>query len=196
MIDDIDTKQISLKQLRSKISIIPQEPILFSGSLRSNLDPLNEFDDAALWAAIESVELKQIFHSLDHTIEKGGSNLSLGQRQLVCLARAVVRNNKILVLDEATANVDSKTDSLIQKTLRDKFSYCTVITIAHRLNTVMDSDKILVMDGGEIVEYDHPDTLLKNSNGHFYKLANQIDIMPDESSTEENCASTSTQNDE
>ncbi|XP_026805619.1 probable multidrug resistance-associated protein lethal(2)03659 isoform X1 [Rhopalosiphum maidis] len=176
-IDGIEIHEIGLHDLRSKISIIPQEPILFSGSMRKNLDPLNEYPDHALWNALEEVELKTIVEDLpdglNSKMSEGGSNFSVGQRQLVCLARAIVRCNKILVLDEATANVDSQTDALIQKTIRNKFRSCTVLTIAHRLNTVMDSDRVLVMDAGTIVEFDHPYKLLKNKDGFFYKMVEQ-----------------------
>lgn len=110
---------------------------------------------------------------LDSKMSEGGSNFSVGQRQLVCLARAIIRNNKILVLDEATANVDPHTDGLIQTTIRKKFANCTVLTIAHRLHTVMDSDKVLVMDAGRAVEFDHPYNLLQNPKGVFYGLVNQ-----------------------
>ncbi|CAH1286470.1 unnamed protein product [Diabrotica balteata] len=177
LIDDIDTKSVALKKLRSKISIIPQEPVLFSGTLRNNLDPFDEYKDEVLWNALEQVELKSAVDDLpaglDSKMAEGGSNFSVGQRQLVCLARAVIRNNKILVLDEATANVDPYTDGLIQTTIRKNFDKCTVLTIAHRLNTIMDSDKVLVMDAGKAVEFDHPHTLLQNQNGIFYSLVMQ-----------------------
>ncbi|XP_057665405.1 ATP-binding cassette subfamily C member 4-like isoform X2 [Diorhabda carinulata] len=173
-IDDIDTAEIGLDDLRSKISIIPQEPILFSASVRYNLDPFESHSDEVLWEALENVELRTVITDLNQNISEGGSNFSVGQRQLICLARAIVRNNKILVMDEATANVDPGTDVLIQKTIREKFKNCTVITIAHRLNTVMDSDKVLVMDAGEAVEFDHPHILLQNQDGYFNKMVREM----------------------
>ncbi|XP_043265995.1 ATP-binding cassette subfamily C member 4-like [Colletes gigas] len=169
-IDNYDTKQVGLHDLRKKISIIPQEPILFSATLRDNLDPFHNFDDITLWAALEDVELKTSVSSLDYYVEQGGTNFSVGQRQLLCLARAIIRNNKILLLDEATANVDPTTDALIQKTIRQNFKNCTVVTIAHRLNTIMDSDKVLVMDHGQAVEFDHPFVLLQNEKGYFHSM--------------------------
>ncbi|XP_032455220.1 multidrug resistance-associated protein 4 [Nasonia vitripennis] len=173
LIDGIDTKKIGLLDLRNKISIIPQEPMLFSAPLRDNLDPFHEFDDADLWSALQEVELNKTFISLDHPVTRSGGNLSAGQRQLLCLARAIVKRNKILVLDEATANVDPATDALIQKTIRMKFKDCTVLTIAHRLNTIMDSDKVLVMDSGQAVEFDHPHNLLQQNDGYFSKMVQQ-----------------------
>ncbi|XP_069678144.1 ATP-binding cassette sub-family C member 4-like [Periplaneta americana] len=169
-IDGVDTKDIALQDLRKRISIIPQDPVLFSGTMRRNLDPFEEFSDDVLWRALEEVELKESISSLDENVTKGGTNFSVGQRQLVCLARAILRNNKILVLDEATANVDPHTDFLIQKKVREKFASCTILTIAHRLNTIMDSSKVLVIDNGRVVEYDHPYLLLLNKGGHFWKL--------------------------
>ncbi|KAB0797835.1 hypothetical protein PPYR_09004 [Photinus pyralis] len=177
LIDGIDIQKIGLSDLRSKISIIPQEPVLFSGTIRKNLDPFSEYADEMLWKALEDVELKDVIKELslglNSAIFDGGSNLSIGQRQLICLARAILRNNKILVLDEATANVDPQTDGLIQSTIRNQFSQCTVITIAHRLNTIMDSDQILVMDSGTLVEFGHPHTLLQITNGVFYGMVLQ-----------------------
>ncbi|XP_022162518.1 probable multidrug resistance-associated protein lethal(2)03659 isoform X2 [Myzus persicae] len=176
-IDGIEIHELGLHDLRSKISIIPQEPVLFSGSMRKNLDPLDEYPDHALWNALEEVELKTAVEDLpdglNSKMSEGGSNFSVGQRQLVCLARAIVRSNKLLVLDEATANVDSQTDALIQNTIRNKFRSCTVLTIAHRLNTVMDSDRVLVMDAGTMVEFDHPYNLLQNKDGFLYKMVEQ-----------------------
>ncbi|XP_018565536.1 probable multidrug resistance-associated protein lethal(2)03659 [Anoplophora glabripennis] len=176
-IDNVNTKEVPLNVLRSKLSIIPQEPVLFSGTLRKNLDPFDEYNDEVLWNALDEVELKkaisELSAGLDSRISEGGSNFSVGQRQLLCLARAVIRNNKILVMDEATANVDPHTDGLIQSTIRRKFADCTVLTIAHRLHTIMDSDKVLVMDSGRVAEFDHPHTLLQNASGVFTGLVMQ-----------------------
>ncbi|KAG5887763.1 hypothetical protein JTB14_016114 [Gonioctena quinquepunctata] len=180
-IDDIDISSIGLHELRSNISIIPQEPVLFSATVRYNLDPFGRVSDDVLWDALEKVELKSSIESLDKIVSGGGANFSAGQRQLVCLARAIIRNNRILVMDEATANVDHVTDSLIQKTIRQNFKDCTVLTIAHRLNTIMDSDKVLVMDAGEVVEYAHPHELLKNPEGHFSKMLRELGKDIDES---------------
>ncbi|XP_017474881.1 PREDICTED: probable multidrug resistance-associated protein lethal(2)03659 isoform X4 [Rhagoletis zephyria] len=172
IIDSRDTKDMGLHDLRSKVSIIPQEPVLFSGTMRYNLDPFDEYTDAKLWEALEEVKLKQVVaelpSGLQSKISEGGANFSVGQRQLVCLARAILRENRILVLDEATANVDPQTDALIQLTIRDKFKNCTVLTIAHRLNTVMDSDKVLVMDAGQVVEFGSPHELLTKSEAKIF----------------------------
>lgn len=133
--------------------------------------------DDVLWKALEDVELKEAVQDLSagllSKMSEGGSNFSVGQRQLVCLARAILRNNKILVLDEATANVDPHTDYLIQQTIRKIFDSCTVITIAHRLNTIMDSTKVLVMDAGTVREFDHPYILLQNVDGIFYGMVKE-----------------------
>nr|UCL51441.1 ABCC4 [Heliothis virescens] len=173
LIDDVDTSYLALQELRSKISIIPQEPVLFSATVRYNLDPFNNYDDEQLWQALEAVDLKAAVPALDFKVSEGGSNFSLGQRQLVCLARAILRANRILVLDEATANVDPKTDEFIQRTIRTRFADCTVLTVAHRLNTIMDSDRVMVMDSGRLVEFDHPYRLLNNPEGHFTKMVKE-----------------------
>ncbi|XP_018564831.1 probable multidrug resistance-associated protein lethal(2)03659 [Anoplophora glabripennis] len=172
-IDDIDTAIVDFKTLRSRISIIPQEPVLFSESIRYNLDPFGFATDETLWKVLENVKLKEVIESLDYKVNNGGSNFSVGQRQLVCLARAILKNNKILVLDEATANVDQNTDELIQRVIRKNFSSCTVLTIAHRLNTIMDSDRVLVMNAGEAVEFAHPHELLQRSDSYFTKMVEE-----------------------
>ncbi|CAG9863422.1 unnamed protein product [Phyllotreta striolata] len=179
-IDDVDTSKIGLTDLRSNISIIPQEPVLFSASLRYNLDPFEKHSDEVLWNALEYVELKTAFADLNITISEGGSNLSAGQRQLICLARAIVKNNKVLVMDEATANVDPQTDALIQKTIRERFKDCTVLTIAHRLNTIMDSDRVLVMDAGEAMEFDQPYVLLQNPESFFSNMLKETGPVMEE----------------
>ncbi|XP_074520424.1 ATP-binding cassette sub-family C member 4 [Halichoeres trimaculatus] len=176
-IDGVLTSEIGLHDLRRKMSIIPQDPVLFTGSMRKNLDPFNYHTDEELWNALGEVQLKSVVEELPGKLEtvlaESGSNFSVGQRQLVCLARAILRKNRILIIDEATANVDPRTDELIQKTIRDKFRECTVLTIAHRLNTIIDSDRILVLDAGRIHAYDEPYALLQDSEGIFYKMVQQ-----------------------
>ncbi|GFS09919.1 multidrug resistance-associated protein 1 [Elysia marginata] len=179
-IDGVDISELGLHDLRSKITILPQDPVMFAGTLRDNLDPFSEFDDAAVWRSLEHAHLKKfvdgLTEGLDHMCGEGGENLSVGQRQLVCLARALLHKTKILVLDEATAAVDMETDELIQETIRTEFSDCTILTIAHRLNTVMDYDRILVLDHGEVREFDSPAALLANPAGLFYDMAKAASI--------------------
>ncbi|XP_039260634.2 ATP-binding cassette sub-family C member 4-like isoform X1 [Styela clava] len=165
---------LKLSVLRSAICIIPQDPMLFSGSLRKNIDPFSQYSDKDIWKALEQVQLKDQIESFPMKLMKElaefGSNFSAGQRQLVCLARAVLKKSKILVIDEATANVDVETDRMIQETLRQTFKHCTIITIAHRINTVIDSDKILVLDQGQVQEFGEPHLLLKNKDGHLSNM--------------------------
>ncbi|GFS47676.1 multidrug resistance-associated protein 1 [Trichonephila inaurata madagascariensis] len=146
-----------------------------------NLDPFNWYSDEQLWAALDHAHLKNFVSSLDegleHEVVEGGENLSVGQRQLVCLARALLRKTKILVLDEATAAVDLETDSLIQGTIRTEFADASVLTIAHRLNTVMDYDRIMVLDQGEVAEFDSPETLLKDKESIFYGMAKDANLV-------------------
>ncbi len=149
--------------------------MLFSGTLRINLDPFEQYSDDQLWKALELAHLKDYAGSLDsglqHEVAEGGENMSVGQRQLVCLARALLRKTKILILDEATAAVDLETDDLIQATIRKEFKECTVLTIAHRLNTILDYDRIMVLDKGQIAEFESPDNLLADKNSIFYSMA-------------------------
>ncbi|XP_041517852.1 ATP-binding cassette sub-family C member 2 [Microtus oregoni] len=179
IIDGVDIASIGLHDLRGKLTIIPQDPILFSGSLRMNLDPFDKYSDEEIWKALELAHLKSFVDGLQlglyHEVTEGGDNLSIGQRQLLCLGRALLRKSKILVLDEATAAVDLETDNLIQTTIRSEFSHCTVVTIAHRLHTIMDSDKIMVLDSGKIVEYGSPEELLSKM-GPFYFMAKEAGI--------------------
>ncbi|XP_077442262.1 multidrug resistance-associated protein 1-like isoform X2 [Vanacampus margaritifer] len=178
--DDVDIAHVGLADLRSRITIIPQDPVLFSGSLRMNLDPFDVCSDQELWRALELAHLSGFVRALpdrlQHQCCEGGENLSVGQRQLLCLARALLRKSKILLLDEATAAVDLEMDHLIQSTLRTHFKHCTVLTIAHRLNTVMDCDRILVMERGAIVEADAPARLLQQQ-GHFYGMCQQAGLL-------------------
>ncbi len=171
IIDDITIGDIGLRDLRSRLSIIPQDPVLFFGTVRYNLDPFQEHDDRTLWDALEQAfmkpKIKQIDNKLDAMVAEGGDNFSVGERQLLCMARALLRNSKILMLDEATAAIDTKTDSLIQNTIRTAFNDCTMLIIAHRLNTILDADKVLVMDDGHVAEFDTPANLLANPEGVF-----------------------------
>ncbi|XP_076603001.1 ATP-binding cassette sub-family C member 4-like [Chaetodon auriga] len=177
MIDGFLTSEIGLHTLRQKMSIIPQDPVLFTGTVRKNLDPFRQHTDEDLWNALQEVQMKAVVEDLPNKMEtvltESGSIFSVGQRQLVCLARAILRKNRILIIDEATANVDPRTDSLIQQTIRDKFQECTVLTIAHRLNTIIDCDRILVLAAGRIQEYDQPYVLLQNRDGLFYQMVQQ-----------------------
>nr|XP_033798422.1 multidrug resistance-associated protein 1-like isoform X2 [Geotrypetes seraphini] len=186
IIDGIDIATIGLHDLRRKLNIIPQDPVLFSGTLRMNLDPLDKHSDMELWEALEMCHLKSFVQGLpfklDHEIAEGGENLSVGQRQLVCLARALLRKTKILVLDEATASIDMETDNLVQSTIRKEFVDCTVLTIAHRLHTIMDSERVLVLDSGRIMEFDTPSVLIRKK-GIFSKMVAEAGIRQDEEST-------------
>ncbi|XP_042665460.1 multidrug resistance-associated protein 1-like isoform X2 [Centrocercus urophasianus] len=179
VIDGVDISTIGLHDLRGNLNIIPQDPILFSGTLQSNLDPLGKHSDHELWEALELCDLKSFVQSLPkkllHEISEGGENLSVGQRQLVCLARVLLRKKKVLVLDEATASVDMETDNVVQSTIKREFYNCTILTIAHRLHTVMDSERVLVLDAGRILEYDTPHNLLQRK-GAFSKMVAEAGI--------------------
>ncbi|XP_006811248.2 ATP-binding cassette sub-family C member 5-like [Saccoglossus kowalevskii] len=170
-IDDVDISEIGLYDLRSKLSIIPQDPVLFIGTIRYNLDPLNQYTDQELWESLEKTYMKSTISNLDNQLEspviENGENFSVGERQLICMARALLRNSKILMLDEATAAIDTETDSLIQKTIQDAFKDCTILTIAHRLNTVLSSDRVMVMQDGKVVEFDKPSVLQANTESKF-----------------------------
>uniref|UniRef100_A0A8C8J8V5 ATP-binding cassette, sub-family C (CFTR/MRP), member 3 n=1 Tax=Oncorhynchus tshawytscha TaxID=74940 RepID=A0A8C8J8V5_ONCTS len=173
-IDGVKISEIGLHDLRSKLTIIPQEPVLFSGSLRMNLDPFEKYNDGEVWKALELSHLNKFVSNQPAKLElecsEGGENLSVGQRQLVCLARALLRKTRILILDEATAAIDLETDDLIQSTIRTQFEDCTVFTIAHRLNTIMDYTRVLVLDKGQVAEFDTPSKLL-SKRGIFYGMA-------------------------
>nr|XP_018681653.1 PREDICTED: putative ABC transporter C family member 15 [Musa acuminata subsp. malaccensis] len=173
-IDDVDICKIGLHDLRSKLSIIPQDPILFEGTVRGNLDPLEEYSDSRIWEVLDKCQLgdlmRQDSKKLDSTVTENGENWSVGQRQLFCLGRALLKRSNILVLDEATASIDSATDAIIQATICHEFRDCTILIIAHRIHTVIDSDLILVLSEGSIVEYDKPSKLLEREDSSFAKL--------------------------
>ncbi|KAF9426815.1 hypothetical protein BGZ94_005973 [Podila epigama] len=173
-IDGIDISQIGMHDLREKMAIIPQEPFLFRGTLRFNLDPIGQHQDADIWAALEAAELKRMVETLegglDAVVDDNGKNFSIGERQLLSLARAVLRRSKIIVMDEATANVDLQSDRMIQKAIHTQFKGATVFTIAHRLNTVIgDYDRILVLDQGRVVEFGEPWELLQIEHGGWLR---------------------------
>ncbi|KAJ7271635.1 multidrug resistance-associated ABC transporter [Mycena rebaudengoi] len=185
VIDGFDIAQIGLTDLRSRLTIIPQDPTIMSGTVRSTLDVFNEYDDTDIFEALRRVHLipsedtpeeavgavnANMFRNLDSSVSEGGENFSTGEKQLLCMARAILKRSKLLVMDEATASVDYATDELIGKTIRHEFKESTILTIAHRLRTVIDYDKIMLLDQGRIVEYDRPAVLLSNPASAFYAL--------------------------
>ncbi|XP_057833257.2 ABC transporter C family member 2 [Cryptomeria japonica] len=174
LIDDCDVSKFGLNDLRKALGIIPQSPVLFSGTVRFNLDPFGEHNNNDLWEALERAHLKDVIRrnalGLEAEVSEAGENFSVGQRQLLSLARALLRRSKILVLDEATAAVDVGTDALIQKTIREEFKNCTMLVIAHRINTIIDCDRILVLDAGQVLEFDTPENLLSDEESAFSKM--------------------------
>ncbi|XP_040992853.1 putative ABC transporter C family member 15 [Juglans microcarpa x Juglans regia] len=174
IIDNVDICKIGLHDLRSSLSIIPQDPAMFEGTVRANLDPLKQYSDYETWEALNKCQLGHLVRAkeekLDSTVVENGENWSVGQRQLFCLGRALLKKSSILVLDEATASVDSATDGVIQKIISKEFKDRTVVTIAHRIHTVIDSDHVLVLSEGRIAEFDTPGKLLKRSESFFSKL--------------------------
>lgn len=193
-IDGVDIADINLCDLRTRLTIIPQDPVLFTGNIRSNLDPLGEHDDSRLWDALKRSNLFDSLQSqtsddletavehldsicklnLESAVGENGCNFSQGQRQLLCLARALLRRSRIVILDESTASVDNGTDARIQETIRQEFKSSTVICIAHRLRTVIDYDKILVLEKGQVVEFGPPIDLIERSPiGAFRKMCEE-----------------------
>jgi len=190
-IDDVNISNIGLKDLRTKIAIIPQDPILFSGTVRTTLDPFSVYDDARLWDALRrsflvderlssesatDIEDTNGQITLDTVIEPEGTNLSLGQRSLLSLARALVKDSRVVILDEATASVDLETDKRIQDTIRSEFQDRTLLCIAHRLRTIIGYDRILVMDAGSIAEFDTPLNLFRTQTSIFRSLCDRSSI--------------------
>ena len=177
IIDDVLTSTLNIRALRSSVAVIPQRPFIFNDTLRRNLDPWEQHTDDDILAVLEKVQLRSTVGSrgssdevLQLAITEGGHNLSVGERQLICLARALLQNAKIILLDEATANVDYLTDRMIQDVIRKEMAECTVLTIAHRLDTVLEYDRIMVLEKGEIVEFDQPDVLLQKRDGFLSEL--------------------------
>ncbi|EIW74360.1 P-loop containing nucleoside triphosphate hydrolase protein [Coniophora puteana RWD-64-598 SS2] len=184
-VDGLDISKIGLSDLQSRMTIIPQDPTILSGTLRSTLDVFDEYEDAELFEALRRVHLipprdspvsegetlnANVFHNLDIAVSEGGENFSTGQKQLLCMARALLKRSKVLVMDEATASVDYATDELISKTIKQEFSSSTILTIAHRLRTIIDYDRVMVLDEGRIAEFDSPATLLKDQSSMFHSL--------------------------
>uniref|UniRef100_A0A8C8RCD8 ATP-binding cassette sub-family C member 10 n=1 Tax=Pelusios castaneus TaxID=367368 RepID=A0A8C8RCD8_9SAUR len=173
LLDNVDTRSVGLESLRSKLAIIPQDPFLFSGTIRENLDPQGRHTDPDLSQVLEQCHLQEVITQmggLDCELGERGKSLSVGQRQLVCLARALLTQAKVLCIDEATASVDQRTDQLLQQTIRQRFADKTVLTIAHRLNTILDSDRVLVMHSGKVAELDSPAVLSKREDSLFQRL--------------------------
>ncbi|KAH7314783.1 hypothetical protein KP509_21G019800 [Ceratopteris richardii] len=183
IIDDIDITSMRLHDLRSRLGIIPQEPVLFQGTLRLNLDPFDAYSDAEIWEVLQKCQLDKIVREkperLSTPVMDYGENWSLGQRQLLCFGRTLLKKSKILFLDEATASVDAQTDRVIQELIREQFQNCTVVSIAHRIPTVMDSDEVLVMDAGRVKEFDSPSALLAKTDSLFSSLVNEYKARAD-----------------
>ncbi|TPX31925.1 hypothetical protein SmJEL517_g04837 [Synchytrium microbalum] len=176
-VDGENVLTLGLHDLRTRLAIIPQDPTLFSGTVRYNLDPFNEHTDNDLWEALERSSMKDKVSQMDGKLEakitEGGENLSVGQRQLLCLSRACLRKPRVLVCDEVTSNIDYETDATVQRVLREDLGTSTVLTIAHRLNTIIDYDRVLVLDQGRIVEFDSPKSLLSNPDSQFGKMVDE-----------------------
>lgn len=178
-IDDQNIADLGLADLREKITIIQQDPVMFKGTLRYNLDPFGEIDEHEITSLLERAALgdllKKSKKGLDLEIAEGGSNLSSGEKQLICICRAVLRKNRIVLMDEATANIDIATEQTIQRLIEEEFKHSTVLTVAHRINTIIKSDRVLVLDFGEKAEFDSPDNLLKNKKSLFYGLVKELE---------------------
>eukprot|EP01016_Furgasonia_blochmanni_P000847 TRINITY_DN10273_c0_g1_i3.p1 TRINITY_DN10273_c0_g1~~TRINITY_DN10273_c0_g1_i3.p1 ORF type:complete len:342 (-),score=74.97 TRINITY_DN10273_c0_g1_i3:145-1170(-) len=178
-IDGLDISQIGLFELRNKITIIPQDPSLFEGTVRFNLDPQGNHSDEEIWNVLEMVCLKDSIESeggLDANVRENGENFSAGEKQLLCIARAILKSSKIILIDEATSNVDVRTDHIIQNVLQTVFRKSTVLTISHRLNSVIHADRVLVLQAGAVAEFENPNVLLRNPDSLFaglWKEANQ-----------------------
>ncbi|KAI7876125.1 P-loop containing nucleoside triphosphate hydrolase protein [Lichtheimia hyalospora FSU 10163] len=173
LLDGIDIAHVDIYNLRSRLTMIPQDAALFSGTVRSNLDPRNEHSDTVIWRALSRVHMTSTIQSLDESVTDGGANWSQGQRQLLCMARALLQQSKLIVMDEATASIDFEMDAKIQQTIHTEFADSTLICIAHRLHTIIDYDRVLVLDQGRVVEFDTPCQLLSNPNSMFRAMCEQ-----------------------
>ncbi|KAJ3267967.1 Multidrug resistance-associated protein 1 [Terramyces sp. JEL0728] len=175
LIDDLDISEIGLQDLRTRLTILPQDPFLFEGTVRENMDPAGHFDDEAIWNALRASQMDSFVSGLEGklTAQIKGDALSVGQNQLLCLARAFLRKSSILVLDEATASVDHQTDKIIQNSIRSEFAGRTIFTIAHRIGTIIDYDKILVLSNGNVAEFDTPENLIAKSDSLFASLVKE-----------------------
>ncbi|KAL4151112.1 hypothetical protein PRNP1_010498 [Phytophthora ramorum] len=177
LIDGVDIATMPLRTLRSSLSIIPQSPVLFKGTLRAYMDPFDEFTDAEIWSALEKVDMKAQVSALEgqltYELSENGENFSVGERQMLCMARALLTRSRIVVMDEATASIDHATEKKLQRMINEDFRDATVLTIAHRLGTVLDSDRIMVLSDGRVVEFDSPRELVKDGSGGFYQLAKE-----------------------
>ncbi|KAI3992671.1 hypothetical protein MKX01_007993 [Papaver californicum] len=190
LIDDINICNIGLHDLRSRLSIIPQDPTMFEGTVRRNLDPLEQFSDKEIWEALHKCQLGDLVRAKEEkldspgfTVVDNGENWSVGQRQLFCLGRALLKKSSILILDEATASIDSATDGIIQKIISQEFENRTVVTIAHRIHTIIDSDLVLVLSEGRVAEYDMPARLLEREDSFFSTLIKEYSMRSKGSST-------------
>jgi ABC-type multidrug transport system fused ATPase/permease subunit len=182
-VDGVDVLRVGLRDLRSKLGIIPQNPVLFSGTIRSNIDPFDNYSDEQIWSALRRCGMagavEEMPEGLKAPVAEYGDNLSQGQRQLLCLGRALLKQCRVLLLDEATSSVDYETDREIQRTLREAFPGSTVLTIAHRVNTIVDSDKILVMSDGLAKEFGSPEELLRNNKSLFSDIVRSAEAEKD-----------------
>ena len=185
-IDGFDICKMGLHDLRQKLNIVPQDPVMYSGTLRQNMDPTNSLDDEKIIASISDSGLLSYFENfasqsdsiLDFPIAENGSNLSLGEKQIVCLVRAMLKHSKIVVFDEATSAIDTATDRIIQKTLRKICAKSTVLTIAHRINTIIDYDRILVLEKGAVREFDTPKVLFNRKDSIFRTMCLESELTP------------------
>lgn len=184
LLDEVDVDRIGLSRLRPELAIIPQDPVMFSGTIRSNLDPVGELKaepgggDTLLWDVLAKVGLSEVVSRmpgrLDAPVSEFGENLSTGQRQLICLGRVLLRKCKVILMDEASSALDHASDMALQHAIRSTFGGCTVLTIAHRLNTIIASDKVLVLDGGTVAEFAHPHELLSDPSSQFSALVDEM----------------------